>query len=72
MKRNRGTIRKTKLKSKKNTRKTKKKTNFSKREMNSNNGMLTTVWGPSLWHYLHILSFNFPLKPTKIQKQKHL
>ena len=34
--------------------------------------MLTTVWGPSLWHYLHILSFNFPIKPTSIQKKKHL
>lgn len=74
MKQKRSTIRntkKTKNKSKK-IRKTIKKSGFSKREMNSNNGMLTTVWGPSLWHYLHILSFNFPMKPTKLQKQKHL
>merc|ERR1712159_433648 len=34
--------------------------------------MLTTVWGPSLWHYLHIMSFNFPSKPTILQKNKHL
>lgn len=45
---------------------------FSKKELNSNDGMLTTVWGPSLWHYLHIMSFNFPLKPTNLQKNKYL
>ena len=30
--------------------------------------MLTTVWGPSLWHTLHTISFNYPLKPTKRDK----
>ena len=31
--------------------------------------MLTTVWGPSLWHSLHTMSFNYPVKPTvKIKK----
>lgn len=62
------------IRNKKSKTKNKKtiKNKFSKREMNSNNGMLTTVWGPSLWHYLHILSFNFPMKPSRIQKRKHL
>ena len=55
---------------KKKNKKTKRK--FSNSELNSGDGMLTTVWGPSLWHYLHILSFNFPVKPTNIQKKKHL
>ena len=55
---------------KKKNKKTKRK--FSNSELNSDDGMLTTVWGPSLWHYLHILSFNFPVKPTNIQKKKHL
>ena len=32
--------------------------------------MLTTVWGPSMWHYLHTMSFNYPIKPTK-KKKKH-
>ena len=31
--------------------------------------MLTNVWGPSLWHFLHIISFNYPLEPTNKQKQ---
>ena len=35
----------------------------------SNDGMLTSVWGPSMWHYLHTMSFNYPVKPT--EKDKH-
>ena len=31
---------------------------FKKRDFQSGDGMLTSVWGPSLWHYLHTLSFN--------------
>ena len=38
---------------------------------NSNDGMLTSVWGPSLWHSLHTISFNYPINPTKIQKKKY-
>ena len=30
--------------------------------------MLTSVWGPSLWHYLHTMSFNYPDNPTKKEK----
>ena len=26
--------------------------------------MLTYVWGPSLWHFLHTMSFNYPVKPS--------
>jgi hypothetical protein len=26
--------------------------------------MLTTVWGPGMWHYLHTMSFNYPVNPT--------
>lgn len=44
---------------------------FSKKDYSSGDGMLTTVWGPSLWHYLHIMSFNYPNNPTQIQKNKH-
>lgn len=42
---------------------------FKKRDFQSGDGMLTSVWGPSLWHYLHTLSFNYPWNPTKEQKQ---
>jgi len=44
---------------------------FSKKDYNSGEGMLTSVWGPSLWHYLHVISFNYPLNPTKLQKNKY-
>ena len=48
-----------------------KKTTFNKKDYNSGDGMLTSVWGPSLWHYLHVISFNYPNEPTKIQKIKY-
>ena len=33
--------------------------------------MLTTIWGPSLWHVLHTMSFNYPNNPSRIQKVKY-
>lgn len=59
--------------SKKKTRnKTKKTRNnfYKKTEYNSGDGMLTTVWGPSMWHYLHTMSFNYPVNPSS-QDKKH-
>jgi hypothetical protein len=50
--------------------KTKKKYTYNKSEYNSGDGMLTTVWGPAMWHYLHTMSFNYPVNPT-IQDKKH-
>lgn len=38
---------------------------YSKNDYSSSNGMLTSVWGPSMWHTLHIISFNYPMYPTK-------
>jgi len=32
---------------------------------------LTTVWGPSMWHYLHTMSFNYPVKPTAADKKHY-
>jgi hypothetical protein len=49
------------------TNKTKKV--FTKKDYTSGDGMLTTVWGPSLWHYLHVMSFNYPNNPTIQEKQ---
>ena len=37
---------------------------FNPKDYESNDGMLTTVWGPPMWHYLHTMSFNYPVKPT--------
>jgi len=42
---------------------------FTSKDYISGDGMLTTVWGPSLWHYLHVMSFNYPISPTLQEKQ---
>ena len=34
--------------------------------------MQTTTWGSSAWEYLHSITFNYPIKPTDIDKKKHL
>jgi hypothetical protein len=49
--------------------KTKKRT-FTKNDYKSGDGMLVSVWGPAMWHYLHTMSFNYPVKPT-IEDKKH-
>lgn len=52
----------------------KKKTDvsvFYPEDFESNDGMLTTVWGPPMWHYLHTMSFNYPVKPTKKDKKNY-
>ena len=48
--------------------KTRKKI-YTNDNYNSGDGMLTSVWGPSLWHYLHIMSFNYPVNPTVNDKK---
>jgi hypothetical protein len=52
---------------KKNTRAKKART-FKKKDYYSGDGMLTTVWGPSMWHYLHTMSFNYPVEPSEEDK----
>ena len=47
----------------------KKKHVFNEKDYNSGDGMLTSVWGPALWHALHTMSFNYPVKPSKEQKE---
>jgi hypothetical protein len=44
---------------------------YTKKDFKSGDGMLTTVWGPSLWHTLHIISFNYPTKPTHKDKNNY-
>jgi hypothetical protein len=41
---------------------------FDSNDYNSNDGMMTTIWGPPMWHVLHTISFNYPIKPTKEDK----
>tara|TARA_B110001452_G_scaffold179773_1_gene150924 strand:+ start:3091 stop:3690 length:600 start_codon:yes stop_codon:yes gene_type:complete len=56
-------------KNKKNKNKTKRV--YNNKDYKSGDGMLTSVWGPGLWHYLHVISFNYPIKPTQSQKTKY-
>ncbi len=44
---------------------------FNKEHYNSGDGMLTAIWGPPMWHSLHTISFNYPVKPTKEQKEQY-
>ena len=45
---------------------------YDENDYYSNDGMLTSVWGPSMWHFLHTMSFNYPVKPTNIDKKKYM
>jgi hypothetical protein len=57
-------------KTKKNKTKQKKsKSVFTKDNFYSGDGMMTAIWGPSMWHYLHTISFNYPVKPTSHDKK---
>ena len=56
-------------KTKKN--KTMKKRVFKNKDYISVDGMLTTVWGPSMWHFLHTMSFNYPVVPTADDKKHY-
>lgn len=47
------------------------KNNFTRKHYQSNDGMLTSVWGPGTWHYLHTMSFNYPVHPTCAQKRQY-
>ena len=55
----------------KKSKKNKTKKVYDKDDFASGDGMLTSVWGPSLWHYLHTMSFNYPTKPTREEKKNY-
>lgn len=44
---------------------------FRKKQYMSGDGMVTSIWGPSMWHYLHTVSFNYPNKPTSQDKKNY-
>ena len=44
---------------------------FKKEDYNSPDGMLTSVWGPPMWHSLHTISFNYPVKPSREDKENY-
>ena len=49
----------------------KKKRVFTKKHYNAGDGMVTSIWGPALWHSLHTISFNYPVKPNIKEKQDY-
>jgi len=51
--------------------KTRKKNAFTKKDYNSGDGFLTSVWGPPMWHFLHTMSFNYPVNPTENDKKHY-
>ena len=48
-----------------------RKRTFKKKDYYSGDGMLTTVWGPSMWHFLHTMSFNYPVDPSPADKKHY-
>ena len=44
---------------------------FKVEDYNSNDGMITFIWGPPLWHVLHTISFNYPVNPSKKNKMDY-
>jgi len=57
------------MKSRKNYKnKTYKKRTFTKKDYYSGDGMVTSTWGPAQWHFLHTMSFNYPINQTKVDK----
>lgn len=44
---------------------------YTENDYKSGDGMLTTIWGPLMWTFLHTMSFNYPVNPTKKDKKKY-
>jgi hypothetical protein len=42
---------------------------FGPNDWVSGDGMVTKIWGPAMWHYLHTMSFNYPVEPTDEDKK---
>lgn len=50
--------------------KTKKRV-FTEDDYNSGDGFLTSIFGPAQWHFLHTMSFNYPVNPTAKDKKNY-
>lgn len=44
---------------------------FGKKDFISGDGMQTLVWGPAIWHFLHTMSFNYPVEPSDEDKKHY-
>ena len=62
----------TKKSNKKSTKKNiKKRYTFTRKEYMSGDGMMTSIWGPAMWHALHTISFDYPVHPTREDKKHY-
>ena len=44
---------------------------YTKKDYKSSDGMVTRIWGPWAWCFLHTISFNYPVHPNSKQKKKY-
>ena len=44
---------------------------FTNEDYNCDIGFNTLIWGPSFWHILHTMSFDYPTEPTQKHKQDY-
>jgi hypothetical protein len=51
--------------------KTRKHRIFKKGDFYSGDGFQTLIWGPPMWHFLHTMSFNYPVNPTQEDKEHY-
>lgn len=58
-------------KRKKRSTSSKKKRIYTRKHYESNDGMVTSVWGPGAWHFLHTISFNYPIHPSCDEKREY-
>ena len=40
-------------------------------DYDSKDGMQPSIWGPTFWFTIHLVSFNYPVQPTKAQKKAY-
>lgn len=51
---------------------TKKNRVFKKSDYSAGDGFLTSTWGPPFWHFLHTMSFNYPINPSSEDKKHYM
>jgi hypothetical protein len=51
--------------------KTRKQRIFKKGDFISGDGMMVSLWGPPMWHFLHTMSFNYPVNPSQEDKEHY-
>ena len=44
---------------------------FTRKHFASGDGMMTRIWGPLAWTFLHTVSFNYPTNPTNEDKHRY-